>query len=147
MNKSILLSFILLITVSLKLETSKQANPLEETIGINFFQGTLLEARAKANKENKLIFIDCFTTWCGPCKSMSKKIFTQKDVGDFYNKNFICVKMDMDLAEGISVNDKYIVDVYPTYLFIDSKGTIKHRDIGYIAAKKFIELGKTALAK
>ncbi len=149
MTKSILISCVLLlgITLNFKLKSSTEPNPTTETSGIIFFHGTLVEAKAKANKENKLLFIDCFTTWCGPCKSMSKKIFTQKEVGDYYNKNFICLKMDMELAEGMSVQEKYGVEAYPTYLFIDSKGNIKHRDLGYIDAKKFIEVGKSALLK
>lgn len=41
---------------------------------INFELGTFEEALAKANKENKLLFVDCYTTWCGPCKQMDKYV-------------------------------------------------------------------------
>ncbi len=47
------------------------------------------EALAAAKKENKLVFVDFFTTWCGPCKMMSNKVFPQKEVGDFMNAKFI----------------------------------------------------------
>ena len=33
--------------------------------------------------------------WCAPCKMMEKDIFPQKSVRDFYNKRFICTKIDM----------------------------------------------------
>jgi thioredoxin-related protein len=115
--------------------------------GIKFFHGTMAEAKAKAKKENKLIFIDCYTTWCGPCKSMAKKTFTNKEVGDYYNKNFICVKMDMESGEGPKLQSTYSVEAYPTFLFINSKGEVKHRELGYIDAVRFIEVGKIALSK
>ena len=43
------------------------------------------EAFAKARKENKYFFIDCFTTWCGPCKMMAANTFTDDSVGRFFN--------------------------------------------------------------
>ncbi len=52
------------------------------------------EALTAAKQENKLIFIDFYTTWCGPCKMMSNKVFPQKNVGDFMNAKFIPLKMD-----------------------------------------------------
>ena len=57
--------------------------------GIEFFHGTLEEAKEIAKRENKLIFIDCYTTWCGPCKMLSKFVFTDPEMGEFYNENFI----------------------------------------------------------
>ena len=51
--------------------------------GINFFEGSFQEVKAEAKKQNKIIFIDCYTSWCGPCKWMAKNVFTDKKVGDF----------------------------------------------------------------
>ena len=47
----------------------------ETTKGIQFFHGTFAEALEKANKEGKLIFMDAYTSWCGPCKRMSASVF------------------------------------------------------------------------
>ena len=66
--------------------------------GIRFFEGTWEEALQKAKEENKLIFMDCYSTWCGPCAQMVRKIFPIKEVGDFYNKNFICLKRNMEMV-------------------------------------------------
>ena len=41
------------------------------------------EVQAKAKAEHKYIFMDCFTTWCGPCKYMSANIFPMENVGEF----------------------------------------------------------------
>ena len=74
--------------------------------GIKFFEGTWEEALTLAKKEHKIIFVDAYTTWCGPCKQMAKDVFTQKEVGDFYNKSFINVKLDMEKGEGIGFSQK-----------------------------------------
>ena len=149
MNKLIKIRGIMVLLIALvassAFKSSVKKDP--EIPGIKFFQGSLKEAKAKAKKENKLIFIDCYTTWCGPCKSMAKKTFVNKEVGEYYNKNFICLKMDMEKGEGIKIAGNYSIEAYPTYLFLDSKGEVKHRDLGFIDATRFIEVGKTALTK
>lgn len=140
--KKIALVMLVLITIM-----SFAIKDKKETEGIQFFKGTLKEAKAKAKKENKLIFIDCYTTWCGPCKNMTKKVFVKKEVGDYYNKNFVCLKLDMEAAEGEAVANKYSIEAYPTYLFINDAGYLIHKDLGYLDPESFIELGKNALAK
>ncbi|MCC6721180.1 MAG: thioredoxin family protein [Bacteroidia bacterium] len=139
--KKVTLVLVLFITLAF---VNKEKKELD---GIKFFKGSLKEAKAKAKKENKLIFIDCYATWCGPCKSMTKKVFVKKSVGEYYNKNFICLKIDMETAEGESLGTKYTVEAYPTYLFIDNSGKLVHKDLGYLDPESFIELGKNALAK
>ena len=69
--------------------------------GIIFFEGTWKEALEKAKKEDKLVFVDSYTTWCGPCIKMAKNVFTQESVGSFYNQNFINIKLDMEKEDGV----------------------------------------------
>lgn len=38
----------------------------------------------KAKKEKKLIFVDCYTSWCGPCKMLARDVFTKDEVADFF---------------------------------------------------------------
>jgi thiol-disulfide isomerase/thioredoxin len=114
--------------------------------GIKFNEGTLLsEALIKSKKEGKLIFIDCFTTWCGPCKYLSSQVFPLKEVGDFYNKNFINLSFDMEKEEIKKAMGIYHVEAYPTLLFLNSKGEVVHKSVGSRGADALIELGKTAL--
>ncbi|MEL6926093.1 MAG: DUF255 domain-containing protein, partial [Bacteroidota bacterium] len=63
--------------------------------GIEFFDGTWEEALNIAKAEEKVIFVDAFAVWCGPCKRMSNNVFPQKEVGDFFNRNFVNMKIDM----------------------------------------------------
>ena len=111
---------------------------------MEFDHGTWNEALAKATKENKPVFVDAYTTWCGPCKWMTKNVFTNDTVADFYNKNYVCVKMDMEKGEGVDLAKQWGVKAYPTLLFFDSKGDLIHRACGSMENQKFIQLGKDA---
>ena len=132
--KKILFLIILLI--------SARVNAQER--GIHFFHGTLTELKAEAKKQNKLIFIDCFTTWCGPCNMMARDIFPRLDVGDFYNQHFVCYKLDMEKGEGLSFAKDYNVHSYPTFLYIDANGEQVHRTLGSREAGDFLKDGENA---
>lgn len=112
--------------------------------GISFEHGTFKEALAKAKAENKLLFMDCYTTWCGPCKVMSRDVFPQKGVGDYINAGFISIKVDMEKGEGIDLATNYNVKAYPTLLFINSDGKVVHSLIGSANAEDFIKQAKIA---
>lgn len=119
-------------------------NAQGDSAGIQFEQAPWADILAKAKAEKKIIFVDAYTDWCGPCKMMSAKVFTQAEVADYYNDNFINVKMNMESGDGIMLSDKYSVIVYPTLLFIDGTGTIVHRAVGYHDTANFLGLGETA---
>ena len=116
----------------------------QENEGIQFFHGTWEEGLQKARQENKLVFVDGFTVWCGPCAYMVKNVFPQKEVGDFYNRNFICMKIDME-KEGKELAKRYNVVAYPTFLFVTPEGYVAHRSMGGLKVEAFIALGKEAL--
>lgn len=115
--------------------------------GIKFHKGDWESALAAAQAQDKLIFMDCYTTWCGPCKSMAKNVFTDPKVGEYFNKNFINVKMDMEKGEGRKLAQKYSVRAYPTLLFVDGSGKVVHQGKGAQPADRFISLGKFAVKK
>ncbi len=112
--------------------------------GIEFEHGTLDEALAKAKAENKMVFMDCFTVWCSPCKFLSSEVFPQNEVGDYFNANFVSIKMDMEKGEGIELRKKYGVKAYPTLLWLDAEGNIQHKALGGMSAPALIEAAKTA---
>ena len=84
--------------------------------------------------------MDCYTSWCGPCKALAKDIFTRKDVGDFFNANFINVKYDMEKGEGKELNKRYKANIigFPTLLLIDKKGKVVHQMAGFQEADVLI---------
>jgi len=112
--------------------------------GISFIH-SFKEAMALAKKENKIIFMDAYTTWCGPCKKLNREVFNQKEVGEYFNENFINLKMDMEKGEGIALTEEYRVYLYPTLLFIDQNGKEVHRTAGFRTVPQFMELGEAAL--
>ena len=113
--------------------------------GIEFFHGTWKEALAEAQKEDKILFVDSYTTWCGPCKRMSKNVFTQSQVGDFFNDNFINLKLDMEKADGRTFGAQYPVSAYPTLFFLDSQGNILKKITGGQQAEALINHGQVAI--
>jgi len=102
-------------------------------------------ALAEAKKENKLIFLDAYTTWCGPCKYMQEEIFPLASVGKFYNASFINIKMDMEIGEGPDLASSFQLVAVPTLLFINGDGKIVYRYEGAVKGRELIALGKKAL--
>ncbi|MDE5988141.1 MAG: thioredoxin family protein [Duncaniella sp.] len=114
------------------------ASALVASAQTEFRHVTFEEALSAAKKENKLVFVDFFTTWCGPCKMMSNKVFPQKEVGDFMNAKFIPLKLDAE-KEGAALAKQYGVKAYPTYVVMDAEGKEVAKFSGYMDGPKFIE--------
>ena len=114
--------------------------------GIHFYKGTWAETVAKAKTEKKLIFIDFYTQWCGPCMNMAIEVFTSPTVGYFYNSNFINAKIDAEVGEGKTLANKFGVRSYPTYLFINpNTQEVVHRSGSTQTVNTFIFTGQCAL--
>lgn len=118
---------------------------LKKAVGIAFEKGTWQEALEKAKKENKLIFMDCYTSWCGPCKMLARDIFTDPDAAKFFNEKFVNVKFDMEKGEGKILKDKYGVRAFPTLLFINADGEVEHCVVGAPDLAGLLKVGQDAL--
>jgi thioredoxin-related protein len=112
--------------------------------GIQFDEAPFADILAKAKKENKMVFMDAYTTWCGPCKMLVRNTFPDSAVGAFFNQYFISTSKDMERGEGTALARKYSVQAYPTLLFLDGDGNVIHRDAGYLNPEGFLALGKIA---
>jgi len=115
--------------------------------GIKFFKGTWEEALAKAKAEEKVIFVDAFAVWCGPCKRMAAQVFPNKNVGEFFNTNFVNMKIDMERGMGLEFRKKYPVSAFPTLFFIDANGKVVHKQKGAQQVAGFLKLGEMVLRK
>lgn len=126
--------------------------------GIHFEHGSTWKAiLATAKKEKKYVFVDCFTTWCGPCKYMSATIFPKEEVGTFFNQHFISAKFQLDstskdgeeikkqYADAAFIAKAYNIRAYPTYLFFSPDGELVHQELGSSEADVFIAKGANAI--
>ncbi|GAB3962254.1 hypothetical protein GCM10028805_63000 [Spirosoma harenae] len=121
----------------------RPSNPKNDQEGIQFTEASWKDILKKAKAEKKVIFLDAYTSWCGPCKQLQKNVFTKKPVGDFYNGKFINVKMDMEKGEGPAFSQVYPVEAYPTLLFIDGNGKLLKKVLGYQTPEDLIAIGKS----
>lgn len=117
------------------------------TTGIQFQELSLKDAMAKAKKEHKLIFVDVYTTWCGPCKMLKKNTFPDKKLGDYYNKNFISIAADAEKGEWIQFAEKNAVQGYPCLMILDADGKEIDRKLGYMPAEPLLKFGADTRAK
>jgi thiol:disulfide interchange protein len=113
--------------------------------GIEFLEVAWKDAMKKAKAENKLMFVDAYTTWCGPCKVMAANVFTQAEAGEMFNNNFINLKIDMEKADGLTFGQEYPIRAYPTLLFIDGDGKVVKKVVGGQQLPGLISHAKEAL--
>lgn len=113
--------------------------------GIQFIKEDLVKAQEVAKKDNKVIFVDAYTTWCGPCKMMDRSTFKDEETSKFYNENFVNLKMDMEKGDGPKFAQKHSIRGYPSLLFLNAGGELVHRSLGFQDATRFLELGKAAI--
>ncbi len=128
-----------------KKNISKETSKDEK--GITFFKGDWKALLEKAKKDGKPFFVDFYTTWCGPCKTMSKTTFKDETVGTYANANFVAYKMDAEKGEGIQLSEKYEVQAYPTIMFFDKDGNKIGEIVGLQNAKLFLATLKEYKAK
>ena len=112
---------------------------------INFEHKDLPGIIARAKAENKLVFVDCYTEWCGPCKQMSKYVFTLDSIADFFNSRFINLKLDMEKGEGPEAGKKYKVGAYPSFLIFDGEGNLLYKFVGGLSAPEFMKKIRTGI--
>lgn len=141
MKKSILLVLFTLITVATQAQEIKWM--------------TMQEALTAQKKNNKPIFIDAYTVWCGPCKMLDKNTFSDPKVVEILNERYNPVKFNAEGNEEIQFQGKLFknpnyqearknsrnsiheftqflkVPGYPTMAIINNKGKVEKAIVGY----------------
>ncbi len=114
-----------------------------EPSGIRFFKGSWQEALALAQAENKVIFVDFYADWCGPCKWMAKEVFTDAEVGDYFNEHMINIQINAEKQERDLVK-KMALDAYPTLAVFDPSGDMMSRQVGALEKAKLLDFVKSS---
>ncbi|MBV7533010.1 thioredoxin family protein [Chitinophaga sp. sic0106] len=112
--------------------------------GISFSHLTYEQALATAKAQKKNIFVDVYTTWCGPCKQMTAEVFPRKDVGDYFNAAFVNLKLDAENDSTHGFFAKHRAGAFPSYFWINSDGELLDVQVGARPAQVFIDLAKNA---
>lgn len=119
-----------------------------QSSGISFEKSNWQSILNKAKAEKKLVFLDAYTSWCGPCKSMTKNVFPDQQLGELYNGSFVNAKIDMEEGEGPMLAARYPLRGYPTLFFIDPNTQKVVKEIlGYQTAEQLISAGKSLSTK
>lgn len=103
-----------------------QANDIP-TSTVNFYEGSLNDAKKKARHEGKLFLVDFYANWCSPCKWMDNTTFKDPNVVAALNRDFVSIKVDVDKFEGYELKEKYKVRYLPTILVFNEQGELIER--------------------
>lgn len=108
----------------------------------------LMPVLEMAQRLNKPVFVSFHADWCAPCKVMEEELFTQTQVYQKLNADFLNFKVDYDLPSGKTIAGLYEVQVLPTVLFLDPQGVVLTRYKGGLGtSSQFLQLAQEALSK
>lgn len=123
---------------------------------------TFEQAVEKSKTEKRKIFIDVYTDWCGWCKVMDRKTFTDPNVARLLNEKFYAVKFNAEQREDVKFQEttfKFIENgrsgyhqlaaallnnqlSYPTVVFLDEEFKMIQPLPGYREAAEFHKIAQ-----
>lgn len=146
--KSVFISWVLLFSISESIDAQ----------GVSWQQWSSWSSiKEKAQKENKYIFVDAYTSWCAPCRKMDIDVYGSQQVGNALNSVFLSVKIQMDLSpnadekmkdqfgEALQFQREYQVEGFPTFLFFTPDGKLVHKASGYHDINSFLLVCEQAI--
>lgn len=149
LNLSVLsiMCFIIASACSSTKEPVKSVTP-EDNLAVHFIKNsTLTDVVEKAEREGKVVFLDVYTDWCLPCKLMTEDVYSNEDIGDFMNENFINYKVNAEKGNGPDLTVLYNIQSFPGLFFLDHKGRVLEQKEGAAYHTELREMANRALAK
>jgi thioredoxin-related protein len=147
---------LLLLTGLLFIGSSSFKNKTEIQSGIHWL--TMEEAYAATLQNPKKTIVDVYTDWCGWCKVMDKKTFTNPEVIKYINENYYAVKLDAESKKSITLgattynyseennaNDVAVALLqgklsFPSIVYLDEEFNMIQPIPGYMDARAFHEI-------
>ena len=143
----LIMLLVILTTEHVFTQNKKSLAKSSTTREIVFETGKWKSVMALAKKSGRYIFVDAYTSWCGPCKLLKSTTFKNKEAAVYFNKNFINFSTDMEKGEGPVLAMKWDINAYPSLLFFNAKGEMVLKQVGYVNAETLVESGRQALLK
>lgn len=120
---------------------SKEPSPSVSSTRKIVWLSDLQQGFEQAKDQDKLLFVDFFATWCGPCKQMEEQVYPNPQVVAAADK-FICVKLDID--KDAAAAEKYNITGVPTMIFMKPDGTVLNKQVGSLDATELLHLMETS---
>jgi len=114
--------------------------------GITFIDNDFQAALDLSNSEGKLIFVDGYATWCAPCQLMDEEVFTTEIVGDYFNANFVNLKMDLEKGIGPILAARYNAQILPSYFVITADETLVYSFTGFQQIQDLLKHAEESLS-
>lgn len=111
--------------------------------GIQFTKAAWSQVLQDAHKANKIIFVDFYATWCGPCRGMERDVFPHPEVAAYFNEHFVSKRIDAEKDE-LALVEKMKLEAYPTLAFFDPDGKLIYKIVGASGAEEMVAYGKKA---
>ena len=108
--------------------------------GMRFETNGFEKALEKTVAEKKILFIDAYAVWCGPCKWMEENVFLDAEVGNVFNRYFIGLQIDVERGEGPRIRKRFAIEGLPGYVFLDVNGNVIFREVGRMSKTEFLRL-------
>jgi thioredoxin 1 len=134
---------VLMITSSFSF--GQQNNKPVTKNSVTFIEGASKTAFKKAAQKGGYVFVDLQAKWCGPCKLLKAKVFTDKKVADYFNSHFVNLSIDVEKGDGPELAKKWHLEGLPTLLIVDAKGNVIKRSVGYMDAESLLAFAGEAV--
>jgi len=141
------LCYCLFVSCSSKKEVVRTVTP-EHELAVHFIKNSsLMDVTEKADREGKLVFLDLYTDWCLPCKLMEEDVYSDENIGDFMNDNFISYKVNAEKGNGPNLKLLYNIESFPGLLFLDKNGRVLEQKEGAAYHTELKEMATRAIKK
>lgn len=114
---------------------------------VRWVEGSTDAVREQAIAQKKLVFIDLYADWCGPCRAMNEHVFTRKEVGEFFDQHFVAAKYNIERPTGRELMQRYGRGSIPLYLIFNTEGELLGSILGASPAEEFLMHLRRILAK